>query len=84
MVAAHYVQPFALGKIGMKPKVREQVQLRHVVSNAEVQREINNFLQALNSYPARAAKEPRVSFHQHLRRLFADDADHREARARRH
>ena len=39
--------------------------------SVEVQREIRNFLQALDSYPARVAQEPRVSFHQHLCSVFA-------------
>ena len=42
------------------PLVREQVR-----------QEIQSFLHALDSYPARVAKEPRVSFHQHLCSLFA-------------
>ncbi len=37
----------------------------------EVQAEIRNFLQALDSYPARVAQEPGVSFHQHLCGLVA-------------
>jgi hypothetical protein len=41
------------------PLVREQVR-----------QEIQSFLHALDSYPARVAKEPRVSFHQHLCSVF--------------
>jgi len=37
----------------------------------EVQEEIDNFLQALNSYPDRFAREPHLSFEQHLFRLSA-------------
>jgi len=32
----------------------------------EVQHEIDNFLQALNSYPDRFAREPYLTFEQHL------------------
>jgi hypothetical protein len=62
---------------GAVPLVREQVR-----------EEIQNFLHALDSYPARVAKEPRVSFHQHLCSLSAaarDDRseDRRDTRSRR-
>jgi len=55
---------------------------------AQVREEIQSFLQALDSYPARVAKEPGVSFQQHLCSLFAaarDDRsdDRRDARLRR-
>jgi len=51
----------------MKSKVICQVQPCNAVwGEAQVQREINNFLLALDSYPARAAKEPRITFRQHL------------------
>jgi hypothetical protein len=65
----HYpVQPreVAAPRSGPAPLVR-----------AQVREEIQNFLQALDSYPARVAKEPRVSFHQHLCSLFALAPDHR-------
>jgi hypothetical protein len=48
----------------------------HIVRE-QVQEEIRNFLQALDSYPARVAKEPRVSFHQHLCSVFAGARDDR-------
>ena len=32
----------------------------------DVKQEIENFLHALNSYPDRFAREPRLSFHEHL------------------
>jgi hypothetical protein len=68
----------------MKQKVYGQDHPRQPrMSNAQVQQEIHNFLRALDSYPARAAKEPRVSFHQHLCSLFATDQNQRESRARR-
>src|ERR1700687_2727369 len=33
--------------------------------NAQVRREIENFLQALHSYPDRFARDPRVTFEEH-------------------
>jgi hypothetical protein len=36
-----------------------------------VQEEIQNFLRAIESYPTRFAKEPRVSFQSHLRSFFS-------------
>ncbi len=45
--------------------------------NVQVQREIENFLRALDSYPARVAREPRVSFRQHLCSVFAAARDRR-------
>jgi hypothetical protein len=47
--------------------------------SVQVQREIRNFLRALDSYPARVAREPRLSFHQHLCSVFATARDHRRA-----
>ncbi len=45
--------------------------------SVRVQQEIQNFLQALDSYPARVAREPRLSFHQHLCSVFASTRDSR-------
>jgi hypothetical protein len=44
---------------------------------AQVREEIQNFLHALDSYPSRVAKEPRVSFHQHLCSLVGASRDDR-------
>jgi hypothetical protein len=64
----------------MKPKKQLRVQPREIVPprsadghiiHDEVEEEIQNFLRAVNSYPARVAKEPGVSFHQHLRSISA-------------
>lgn len=46
---------------------RESFQLR----NAQVRREMQGFLRAIDSYPDRFAKEPKVSFEQHLFSLVA-------------
>ena len=35
-------------------------------SERDVKQEIENFLNALNSYPDRFAREPQLSFHEHL------------------
>ncbi len=54
----------------------------------DVQEEIQDFLQAVNSYPARVAKEPRITFRQHLSSISAaridDEEERRESRLRRH
>jgi hypothetical protein len=64
----------------MKPKMQHQVQPRDIVPSrgaqirivqGEVEDEIRDFLRAVNSYSARVAKEPRVSFQQHLSSIFA-------------
>jgi hypothetical protein len=80
----------------MKPKMQHQVQPREIAprsipqiqgTNVEVQREIQNFLRAVNSYPARVAREPRVSFQQHLSSIFtacADEHDRRDRGPRHH
>jgi hypothetical protein len=58
---------------GMKSKMRNHVQpLASIPPRSEqVRREIQEFLRAVDSYPARVAKEPRVSFQQHLCSIFA-------------
>jgi len=70
----------------MKQKMQYAVQPRRSAPprNKQVQEEIQNFLRALDSYPARVAKEPRVSFQQHLCSIFAgSDYAGRDHRARR-
>jgi hypothetical protein len=63
---------------GIKAKMHGQIQPSIApLRSAQVQQEIRNFLRALDSYPARVAKEPRVSFHQHLCSVFAAAPDHR-------
>ena len=58
------------------------------IISAEVEEEIQNFLQAVKSYPSRAAKEPSITFQQHLCSISArgnDTAeDDRDTRPRRH
>jgi hypothetical protein len=61
----------------MKRKMHYQVQPTEIVPprGPQVHEEIQNFLQALDSYPARVAKEPRINFQQHLSSIFATRGD---------
>jgi hypothetical protein len=65
----------------MKAKMHYHVQSPATAPprNEQVQAEIQGFLHALDSYPARVAKEPRISFHQHLCSFFAVEQDERRA-----
>ena len=61
-----------LGCEGMKAKVPYERPLQSSVSaDEQVRWEIQNFLEALKSYPDRAAKEPDVTFEQHLYTLVS-------------
>ena len=85
----------------MKLKMHQQIELLEITAphsaqfqaqvQGEVQEEIQNFLRAVDSYPARVAKEPRVTFKQHLCSIFAASSDrngndhyHRSVRLRRY
>jgi hypothetical protein len=74
----------------MKRKMHYQVQPSEIVPprGEQVHEEIQNFLHALDSYPARVAKEPRINFQKHLSSIFAardeSDRDRRSQRTRRH
>ena len=80
----------------MKPKMQHQVQLSDIAPSRgvqiqiiQVEEEIRNFLEAVNSYSARVAREPRVSFQQHLSSIFAarnnvDEPARRDRGLRRH
>jgi hypothetical protein len=77
----------------MKPKVHHQLQPRKTVParseqfhvhQDEVQAEIRDFLRAVASYPDRAAKEPSVSFHEHLCSIFAAGDPRSGTRPKRH
>jgi hypothetical protein len=56
----------------MKPKMQHHVQPRESVPERpeQVSEEIEKFLHAVDSYPDRVAKEPRLSFRRHLSSLF--------------
>jgi hypothetical protein len=61
-----------LGCEGMKAKVPYERPSRSSLSaDEQVRWEIQNFLEALKSYPDRAAKEPDVTFEQHLYALVS-------------
>jgi len=49
----------------------EGVSVVEAARRCEVQREIENYLQALSSYPERFAGDPCVSFEQHLFSMMA-------------
>ena len=77
----------------MKPRVHYQLQPRKTVAprpeqgqvhEDEVQEEIRDFLRAVASYPDRAAKEPSVSFHEHLCSIFAAGDPRPGTRPKRH
>jgi hypothetical protein len=82
----------------MKPKMQHEVRPREGApprlaqvqgAKREVQEEIQNFLRAVDSYPACVAKEPRISFQQHLCSIFAvrnneGGRDRRDGSPRRH
>jgi hypothetical protein len=91
----HYqIQPCQIAPPPSAPVLREQLQKEQIkreqLQEERVQEEIQSFLQALDSYPARVAKEPSLSFRQHLISLFAarsdtdrSRTDRRDNRARR-
>jgi hypothetical protein len=99
-LAAHHgftgiIGAAASGMIAMKPKMHQQIQPREIATlhgvqlQGEVQEEIRNFLRAVDSYPARVSKEPRVTFQQHLCSIFAgrssrNDSYRRDIRIPRH
>ena len=54
-----------------------------VPRDVKVQEEIQNYLEALDSYPARVAKEPGITFQQHLSRIATSQDLRTGARTRR-
>ncbi len=64
-----------------KSKMHYHVQPRETVQprNERARLEIQNFLHALDSYPARAVKEPRISFQQHLSAVSVSPHDDRRS-----
>jgi hypothetical protein len=53
-----------------------RVRVNRVSGNKQVRRELKKFLQALDSYPDRFAKNPKISFEQHLRSLAQSANSH--------
>ena len=74
----------------MKRKMHVHIQPPEVapLRHEQVQAEIRSFLQAVDSYPARVAKEPGLTFQQHLSKVFAAQEIHydgrRDTASRRH
>ena len=67
----------------MKRKMQPEVQQpQGVSSEAQAQKEIDNFFAALNSYAACAAEQPHLSFEKHLVNICASE-ETRAARTRR-
>lgn len=67
-------------QVSPRPIQPSEIALRSVpMKRDQAQEDIRNFLRALDSYPARVAEEPRLSFHEHLCSIFADGGsrDHR-------
>ncbi len=58
----------------MKRTAHWKIQRRQGTSAAEAQKEIENFLEALESYAARVAEQPRLSFQEHLVNICAEEA----------
>jgi len=56
---------------GSAPPSSQQVQ------SQQAQEEIQNFLRAVDSYPERFAKEPRLSFQRYLRSFLSPPAEER-------
>jgi len=70
----------------MKAKMHYHVQPRAIAPprNEQVRQEIRNFLRAVDSYPNRVAKEPEITFQQHLCSFISSDSHEcRENRLRR-
>jgi hypothetical protein len=71
----HYqIQPREIAPPPSVPVVREQIE-KEQIQEERAREEIQRFLQALDSYPARVAEQPSLSFQQHLSRLFAARSD---------
>jgi hypothetical protein len=74
----------------MKRKMHVHIQPSEVTPprHEQVQAEIQSFLQAVDSYPARVAKQPGLTFQQHLSQVFAAHEirydGRRDATSRRH
>ena len=74
-------------RAGVEEMSRKKSSLRLpvVTRQREVQKEIDGFLRALNSYPDRVAQEPFLSFEEHLLRIVsAKHGAAEEARRREH
>jgi hypothetical protein len=70
----------------MKSKINQQVRPPEILflRKQQAEEEMLTFQVAVDSYPARASKEPRVSFQQHLFSFFGAADDGNYDRLRRH
>jgi hypothetical protein len=70
----------------MKSKINQQVQPPEMLFllNQKAEEDMLTFQVAVDSYPARASKEPSVSFQQHLCSYFGAADDGNYDRSRRH
>jgi hypothetical protein len=73
--------------VGMKAKMQQQIQPPEIapplstqvhIAKRRVQEEIQNFLEAVDSYPAQAAKQPGITFQQHLNNIVGASKDRNE------
>lgn len=62
------------GETGMK--VERMLITTKTSQPPDVQQEVDNFLRAISSYPDRFARDPGVSFEQHLGSIVASEAGH--------
>jgi hypothetical protein len=65
----------AWGKLGMKRKMNCAMQPKGTSSPRadQTRQEIQNFRLAIDSYPARVAKDPTLTFQRHLCSFFVTD-----------
>ena len=63
----------------MKQRMQTQIQSCEIrlPSEEQARQEITSFLQAVDTYPARVAAEPSLTFHQHLCSFLAAAGDAR-------
>ena len=66
----------------MKRKMNSVIQPQEIGSPRadQTEREIHNFLLAIDSYPARVAKDPTLTFQQHLCSFFVSSEKDRSRR----
>jgi hypothetical protein len=64
--------------------MQHQIQPQEISASCSepVEDEIQSFLQAVDSYPARVAKEPGISFQQHFQSIRAAEKDRGRNRSR--
>ncbi|HVO82197.1 MAG TPA: hypothetical protein VMT28_15790 [Terriglobales bacterium] len=73
-------QPSGMWGEEMSTRKHRPITMRICSSDREVQQEIETFLTALSSYPDRFARNPCLSFEQHLFSLAATKPANHEAR----